>query len=139
MLKKLNANFLWVFFFIFLGVAFFTHQGEAPIFSHGQFAMGKLAVWVIWLAFLLYTLNVNRQENFFKSVQRMWPILWFRQISLDLYLGLLIPLTLVYLHTGSLLVTLLWLVPILIFANLATLVYLALNFESIMALLLLDF
>ncbi len=129
----LKRNILWLGFGIFLAVAFITHDGEARIFGTGDHAFGKAAVWLIWLGFLIYSLNISRQESFFKSLKRMNPILWSRQIGLDLYIGLLVPLTIIFLHEGSLLITALWFVPIFIFANLATLVYLALNFESLIA------
>ncbi len=60
---------------------------------------------------------------------------WGRQISADLYLGLFIALIIIFLNDGAL-VTLLWLVPILISANLAVLLYLALNFDTIVSKLL---
>lgn len=128
---SLKRNILWLLFGVFLAIAAGTHSGEPVFISNGANTFGKLTVWFIWLGFLAYSLNVSRQENFFKSLKRMSPILWSRQIGLDLYVGLLIPLSLIYLHEGSLLVTALWLLPILIFANLATMVYIALNFESL--------
>ena len=63
----------------------------------------------------------------------MAPILWCRQVGIDLYLGVAFFGFLMYLNEGSLVVLLLWAVPMLIFANLATLLYLALNYQSIVA------
>lgn len=48
-----------------------------------------------------------------------------------LYLGLM--LFVIYLHEGSVLVTCLWLLPILAFANLATLLYVGIHFDAIVA------
>ena len=56
-----------------------------------------------------------------------------RQISLDLYLGLFLTSAVIYLHEGSLLVLLAWLPAILLFANLATLLYVAMNYDGLMA------
>ncbi|MFQ3324623.1 MAG: hypothetical protein ACI90U_002453 [Pseudomonadales bacterium] len=63
----------------------------------------------------------------------MTPKLWFRQISIDLYLGLLITSTIIYLNEGSLLFMLLWIVPLVLFVNLALLLYLAMNYDSLIA------
>ena len=60
---------------------------------------------------------------------------WGRQIGTDLYVGLFISLFIIFLNGGAL-VTLLWLVPILIYANLVVLLYIAINFESIVTKLL---
>jgi hypothetical protein len=130
-MSKIKGNWLWVGFALFLIAAFYTHNSEPLFFSSGDYGLGKPIVWLIWLAFFIYTVSINRRENFFKSLRDLRPYLWHRQISLDLYIGLLIPLFIIYLHEGSLLVWFLWFVPILIFANLATLVYLALNYDSL--------
>jgi hypothetical protein len=129
---QIKRNLLWIFYVIFVLCACVFHDGEPTIIGTSNWWLGKLLVWIILLCFLGYSLNISRQENFFKSLQRMSEILWSRQVGLDLYIGLLIPLTLIYLHEGSLLVLAFWVVPILIFANLATLVYLGLNFEALL-------
>ena len=53
-----------------------------------------------------------------------------RQIGADLYLGLFLGLIIVYLHSGFIAV-LLWLIPTLVFANLAMLLYFAIHFDAI--------
>ena len=131
--QTLRRNCLWLFYIVFLVLAFYTHDGEPYFTSVGAYGAGKLVCWIIFLAFLAYTLHVNARENFFKSLGRMNNILWSRQVGLDLYIGLLLPLFLIFLNEGSLLVMLLWLLPIFFFANLATLVYLALNYDSLIA------
>lgn len=129
--KIVKNNALWVFYSMFVVIAMVTHKGE-PIFSiAGPYGFGKAVVWLLLLAFLLYSLYCNWNENFFKTMHKITPYLWFRQVSLDLYIGLLIPLFLIYLHTGSWLVVALWFVPILLMANLASLLYLALNYQSL--------
>ncbi len=129
----LNRYGLWMAYAAFVCIAVFTHSGEPIFFSEGPYAAGKPILWLILLAFLVYSWRIGQREDFFKSVQRMWSNLWFRQISLDLYIGLLIPLFLIYLHSGSIVVLLLWFLPVLFFANLATLVFLALNYDALIA------
>jgi len=54
-------------------------------------------------------------------------------VSADLYLGLCLTLFVAYLNEGSVLVVLLWLLPTLFFANLATLLYFAVHYDAIVA------
>jgi len=53
-------------------------------------------------------------------------------ISLHAF-GLLLFLAVIYLHQGSVLVLAAWLIPVLLFANLATLLYVAIHFETLVA------
>ena len=135
--QNLRRNWLWLFYTLFLIVAIGYHvqqSGHENIFiSDGPYGLGKILVWLIWLLFLAYSLRISWKENFFKSLVKMNPILWSRQIGLDLYIGLLLPLFIIYLNQGSLLVMLIWFLPIFVFANLATLIYMALNYDSIIA------
>ena len=128
-----KRNWLWTLYLVFLIVAFGTHQEQITLRGESAYRYGQSFLWLIWLAFLAYSLSISWRENFFKSISRMQPILWSRQIGLDLYIGLLLPLSIIYLHEGSLLIALIWLLPLLIFVNLASLVYLALNYDSLIA------
>ncbi|MFT4629331.1 MAG: hypothetical protein ACI8PV_000441 [Dinoroseobacter sp.] len=82
----------------------YLHRGEAMFVSAGPYSLGKPIVWLILIAILIYTLRISSKENFFKSLNKLHPILWHRQIGLDLYIGLLIPLFIIYLNQGSVLV-----------------------------------
>jgi len=57
---------------------------------------------------------------------------WGWQIIIDLYIGLLLPLFIIYSHGGAV-ILLLWIVPVFINANLFTLLYFALNYDSLVA------
>ena len=132
-MRTIKNNALWIFYFAFAAFAIWSHEGE-PLFSTaGPYGIGKAIAWLVLLAFLAYSLYCNSRENFFKTMHKISPYLWFRQVSLDLYLGLLVPLTLIYLNEGSLLVVAMWFLPILLMANLATLLYLAMNYQSLVA------
>ena len=133
LMRLLKRNWLWSLYLVFLLVAMSSYRGHISVVGEGAYPYGKAILWCVWLAFLGYSLSISWRENFFKSLSRMQPILWSRQIGLDLYIGLLLPLFLIYLNEGSWLITLLWLLPILVFANLATLVYLALNYDALIA------
>ena len=90
----------------------------------------KALVWLALLAFLIYSVYCSFQENFFRSVRSIATLKWGRQIGADLYLGLFISLFIIYLNDG-LLVAVIWLIPLLIYANLVVLLYLAINFDVI--------
>jgi len=83
--------------------------------------------------FTAYSIYCSGRENIFKTIRTMAWLHWGRQIGTDLYLGLLLFLAVIYLHQGSVLVLAAWLIPVLLFANLATLLYVAIHFEALVA------
>lgn len=130
--RLLKKNLLWVLFLGFALLAIAT-KADAHIFiSQSPYGFGKYIVWILFFGFLGYSVYCSTRENFFKSAKRISEMFWGWQIGLDLYIGLLLPLLIIYLH-GGVFVFLLWLMPVLIYANLATLLYIALNYDSLMA------
>ena len=87
------------------------------------------------LAFLLfftaYTLYCMKKENFWKSLRDVYALKWGKQVILDLYLGLFFFSLIVYLHEGSFLIALLWILPALVLGNLVPLLYLVLYFPQL--------
>lgn len=118
---------LWLFYAAFL-ICAILYGGREPLISAG---LGKTVVIVIYLCFLAYSLYATSRENFFRSVGTINKLLWGRQIGVDLYISVFLSLALIYLVEGSFWVVLLWLVPILVFANLAILPYILLNFDAL--------
>jgi hypothetical protein len=130
MLKK---HGLWFIYFAFVPLALFYHKGEALFLSHGQFPAGKPILWLVLLTFLGYSLYCHVKEDFFKTMSVTTKYHWTKQIGIDLYLGVALIACVIYLNEGSWLVLAFWFVPLLIFANLATLLYLALNYDSLVS------
>ena len=130
---SLKKNGLWVVFALFVAVAMFLHDGERLFISEGAYPAGKLITWFIFFAFLAYSIYCSTKENLFRTLKKIYPYLWSRQIGIDLYIGLVITLFLIYLNEGSLLVVAFWLVPTILFANQATLLYIAMNYDSLVA------
>ena len=122
----------WGVFFAFVlaAIAFSWHE-DILKFS-GATGTGKGFVWIAFLLFTGYSIYCSSRENIFKSIGRIGQLQWGRQIGIDLYLGLLLFFCIVYLHSGPT-VLLLWLLPTLLFANLATLLYVAIHFESLIS------
>jgi hypothetical protein len=128
-----SKNLFWAAFVLFVACALYFDRHENLFTHHGPLAPVKLLVWAAFLGFLAYTAYCSSRENLFRSIGKMAEVHWGRQVGADLYLGLLLMIFVVYLNEGSALVVLLWLVPVLAFANLATLLYFALHFDQIVA------
>ena len=126
---------LWGLYGAFAIFAVTANMKETTFQFSGPLGEIKAIVWLLLIAFFGYSVYCTFQENFFRSVRSIATLYWGRQIGADLYLGLLIALFIIFLNEG-LLVALLWLVPILIYANLVVLLYIAINFDTIVAKLL---
>ena len=123
---------LWTLYVAFAAYALISNYEETTFRFSGTLGGIKALVWLILIAFLSYSVYCNHKENFFRSLRSIAGLYWGRQIGTDLYLGLLIALFIIFLNDG-LLIALIWLVPILIYANLMVLLYLAINFDSLVA------
>ncbi len=123
---------LWAAFAVFLAGALYFNWHANMLAFDGPLAWIKLLVWISFVAFLAYSVYCSSRENLFRSVARITELHWGRQIGTDLYLGLLVTLFIIYLNEG-LLAALLWAVPVLAFANLSTLLYIAIHFDDIVA------
>ncbi len=130
---SMKRNGLWVVFAIFAFTAMYFHDGEPLFISHGAYPAGKAIAWIIFIWFLLYSIYCSTKENIFKTIKTIFPLHWARQIGIDLYLGLAMTTFLIYLNEGSLLILALWFIPIVLFANLASLLYVAMNYDSIVS------
>lgn len=86
---------------------------------------------IVIILFSAYTVYASRTENFWKSLKTVMALKWGRQVVADLYIGLFIFNFIIYLNEGSALITLAWLVPTLILGNIVPLIYVVLNFESL--------
>ena len=126
---------LWGLYVAFAIFALAANTEETTFQFGGPMGAMKAIVWLMLFAFFGYSVYCSFQENFFRSVRSIATLHWGRQIGADLYLGLFIGLFIIFLIEGPL-VALLWLVPILIYANLVMLLYIAINFDTIVARLL---
>ena len=123
--------FSWVAYAAFVCTAFVLSWHDQLFVFDGVVGLGKAVLWVVWLGFFAFSVYCSRKENFFRTLGTMKRLYWGRQIGLDLYIYVGLFLVLIYLHSGSLIVLGLWLLPVLLFANLATLVYLLIHYEAI--------
>jgi len=129
----LKKHFLWLLYSIFVFVAMASHTSESLFISEGMYSYGKPILWLVLLGFLTYSLYCHVKENFFKTISITNKYYWTKQIGIDLYIGVAISGAIIYLNECSLMVLCLWLLPLILFANLATLLYFALNYNSLVA------
>lgn len=134
MLRRKNT--LWFVYLAWVLCAIYFGNDAHAFQSQGAYPLGKYIAWIAFVTFTAYTYHASRHENLFKTIGIMKGYYWGRQIGIDLYLGLLIFMPIIYLTEGSVWVALIWLLPVLAFANLATLLYIAVNYDSILKLLL---
>ncbi len=126
---------LWGLYVAFALYALLANMRETTFQFGGTLGGVKAIVWLALIGFFSYSVYCSFRENFFRSVRSVAALLWGRQIGADLYLGLFISIFIIFLNEGAF-VALIWLVPILIYANLVVLLYLAINFDTIVAKLL---
>ncbi len=121
---------LWGLYGAFASYAVYAYWHDTMFQFGGPLGSIKFIVWVTLVGFLAYSLHCSSREDLFRSVGAIAKMYWGRQIGADLYLGLLVGIFIIYLNEGAL-AALIWLIPTLAFANLSVLLYMALNFDSI--------
>lgn len=88
---------------------------------------------VVLVFFTAYSIYCNFKQSFFNFFNELWSSYFGRQVAVDLYIGLGLFMFFVYLTEGSVVVTLLWLLPAIPFVNVVTLFYFVLNFDKIVS------
>ena len=131
MRRFLKRYQLWLLYAVFMIIAWLYGSRESFVHTQSELVFGKYIILFVYLAFLAFSLYATAKENFFRSIVTVNQLLWGRQVGIDLYISVFLSLALIYLIEGSFLVLLLWLLPILFFANLAILPYILLNYEQI--------
>lgn len=130
---SIKRNGLWFVFAIFALTAMYFHDGEPLFGSTGPYPAGKAIAWLLFICFFAYSIYCSTKENIFKTIKTISSLYWARQIGIDLYIGVAMALFLIYLVEGSLLILVLWCIPLILFANLATLLYVAMNYNAIVS------
>jgi hypothetical protein len=128
----LGKNLLWAAFFGFVWAVLYTSWHDTLFSYRSPQDIGKFVFWAAFVIFTIYSIYCSTKENIFKTFGVMYDLHWGRQIGLDLYIGLSVTALVIYLHTGSAMVALIWLVPLFLFGNLATMLYFAVNYDSLM-------
>lgn len=130
---KHAKNIFWLAFIAFVASAIYFNWNENIFFFKNSLGIGKLITWLAFLGFTIYTYYCSKKEDPIKSFAKIIEFHWGRQVGVDLYLGLFLSLFTIYLNEGSVFVLLLWFFPTILFANLSTLLYFAIHYDSIVA------
>ena len=128
--KSQMSATLWGLYFLFAVSALYLNWHDRIVQFDVPLGALKIAVWLLWIGFLMYSVYCSTRENLMSTVGKMSKLYWGRQIGLDLYLGLFLGFIIIYLNEGSVAV-LLWAIPLLLFVNLAMLLYFAIHFDAI--------
>lgn len=123
---------MWLAYFGIAALAIALQADTRFLAFDGPYAIGKALVFLALGGFVAYSAYCSARENIFRTVGMMMNMHWGRQIVIDLYLGVALFTAMICLHQGAL-VALLWLVPIIVYANMATLLYLAIHYDAIVA------
>lgn len=130
-------NIIWIVYGALVVVAIYFNGAEHPFISSGPYPFGKYIMWLTFFAFTGYSYYCSSKESLFRTIKTMLKLHWGNQIGMDLYIGLSLFMVFMFFHQDSLMIPIFWLLPVLAFANLATLLYVALHYDSILQLLLL--
>ncbi len=128
-----NYLLSWGIFIAFFLAALGLYWHPQILEFSGNVGLIKACVWIVLLAFAGYSYYSSTRENLFRTIRTMNGLYWGRQIGIDLYIGVSLFLIFIYLHEGSIISLAFWLIPTLLFANLATLLYIVIHLESILA------
>ena len=129
---KHSRTILWVAYFAIAALAIALQADARLLAFDGPYAAGKALVFLTLVGFVAYSAYCSARENIVRTIGTMMGLHWGRQIGIDLYIGATMFVAMIYLHQGAL-VALLWLAPVIIYANMATLLYLAINYDAIVA------
>ena len=132
---KLNKT-LWLAFVALVAIAIIFNGDEHPFISSGAYPAGKYIAWLAFLGFTAYTYHCGKRDNLFKTIKVMMDRGWGRQIGMDLYIGITLFIILTFVHQDSALIPILWMLPALAFVNLASLLYIALHYDSLVIMFL---
>lgn len=117
----------------FMTFAFVT--APPPESISGGMVFLKYAIYATLFAFVVFTVYCTIKENFFKSIRKIVALHWGRQVGVDLYIGLLLQMFLVFMVEKSVAMMIVWLIPALIYGNIIPLLYFATHFERIVTVL----
>ena len=133
---KLKRHLFWIIYSGLVIGVLSTHW-DPKLFSMNQpMAFGKLLIWLVFVAFSVFTIHCSMTEKFMKSLRKIVVYKWGQQIGSDLIIGLFLSLFMVYWLTGSAIAVCLWLIPFIAFGNLATLLFFAINYDSLVSIFL---
>jgi hypothetical protein len=130
----MKRHLFWMIYIAFV-ISVLVTNWHSNILSFNQpMAFGKILIWLVFISFSIYSIHCSMTEDFFKSLKKILVFKWGKQILVDLTIGLFLSLFLIHWHSGSWVVTMLWILPCVAFGNLATLLYFVVHYDALVAL-----
>lgn len=131
---NIQSKILYLFLFAFFVYAFGIETIPKAKSLEGSYLFAKY-FWLALLSFFVgFTYYCSTKENFMKSMKKIFKLYWGKQVGIDLYLGLSIFSFYIFLIEKSVVKTLIWMIPSLVFGNIIPLAYLVTHFELILSL-----
>lgn len=127
--KLLVLIFLPVFSFC----AIYLNWNQGPFDFSGPYFIGKMLIWLSFIAFSIYSGYCTFKEDLFDTVRGICQYHFGRQICLDLYLGAGLLLFVMFLNEPTFIGFLAWMIPTIFYVNLIGLLYFAIHFDSLVA------
>jgi hypothetical protein len=130
----MKRHLFWMIYIAFV-ISVLATNWHSNILSFNQpQAFGKILIWLVFFSFSAYTIYCSLTEHFFKSLKHILAFKWGIQIGTDLEIGLFLSLFLIHWHSGSWIITMLWILPCVVFGNLTTLLYFVVHYDALVAL-----
>jgi hypothetical protein len=130
----MKRHLFWMIYIAFV-ISVLATNWHSNILSFNQpQAFGKILIWLVFFSFSAYTIYCSLTEHFFKSLKHILTFKWGIQIGTDLEIGLFLSLFIIHWHSGSWIVTMLWIFPCVLFGNLTTLLYFVVHYDALVAL-----
>lgn len=121
---------IWSIFFVISAVTVSANWSPNLWQYNGARSVGKYALWLSYFAFVAYGLYATKHEDFFRALRKIGAYYWGKQIGIDLYIGFAFFLVFIGWHQGFY-SALVWALPVLVYGNQLTLLYLAVHYEAI--------
>lgn len=122
---------MWAVFFAISAIAVGTNWSPQLLEIRNSYSYGKILLWIAYFAFVAYGLYATKHEDFFRAIKKIGAYYWGRQVGIDLYIGFIFFIFFIGFHQGPW-AAMIWTVPVLIYGNQLTLLYLAIHYESIL-------
>jgi hypothetical protein len=127
------AQLLWLVFAMFAAGAVWDDSTETMFDLDTPYGWGKPVIWFVFIGFLAYSAEASRHDSLPDMLKAMLRRPWGRQIGLDLYIGLFLFGGLIWLVSGDWLALAVWLVALCVYGNLASLLWLVINYDLLVA------
>lgn len=116
---------------LFTIAALILNWDSNPFRFDGEYAVIKIGLWILFIAFSSYSGYCTLKEDIFQTIKEVIRFHFGRQICFDLYLGALLIFFIIFLNEPTILGFFAWCIPMLFFVNLLSILYFAIHFDEL--------